>query len=123
MLYLIKDSRGNKTLIKVGRAKDIEQRMRQYKTCNPLAKLLQVATLEKGFADDENGMEKLCHFYFREKGYKNVKGTEWYQIPKGATNYYFEDIADFILTRASVFKIKNYKENPTGNKSEILKKW
>ena len=90
MLYLLKDSRGGKVLVKVGIAKDVERRMAQYKTHNPLAKLMQVATpLDCSDAVAENH----CHAYFEDMGYKNVKGTEWYQVPKGRKDYYFEDIA------------------------------
>lgn len=121
MLYLIKDSRGAKILVKVGLAKDIEQRMRQYNTCNPLAKLLQTATCQRQFTDRE--LEKLCHLYFKKVGYKNINGTEWYLVPKGRKDYYFEDIEKELgAIQYSLFQsITKYKSNPLGRKSDILK--
>ena len=92
MLYLIKDSRGNKVLIKIGIAKDINKRMKTYKTHNPYAKLLQTAYPPANLTDRET--EKICQDYFEIRGYEKVKNTEWYIVPKKTKKYFFEDITE-----------------------------
>jgi hypothetical protein len=92
MLYLIKDSRGSKVLIKIGIAKNINRRMRTYKTHNPYAKLLQVAYPSSELADRQ--IEKICQAYFEKHGYKKAKNTEWYIVPKKTKNYFFENIVE-----------------------------
>jgi hypothetical protein len=115
----MKDSRGSKTLIKVGKAKDLEKRMRSYYTHNPMAKLIQTAELNDDFTD--SNLESLCHAYFAKSGYQRVKTTEWYIIPKGMKNYFFEDIEKDLAVPGMIFKsISNYKKTPLGKKSDLL---
>lgn len=80
MLYLMMDARGKNTLIKVGRCKNLNQRLNNYRTHNPLAKL--IATLETKEIED-SFLEKICHSMFKSMNYKQVGNTEWYYIPKG----------------------------------------
>lgn len=80
MLYLIKDSRGAKTLVKVGITKDLQKRMNTYKTHNPLAKCIEIANIADGF---DSIAEGAIHSYYKRLGYTQVKNTEWYEVPKG----------------------------------------
>ena len=120
MLYLIKDSRGSKTLVKIGVAKNLEQRMRSYYTHNPCAKLLQTA-VPTVCTDKET--EKLCQMYFTSHGYKRIKTTEWYEVPKKQKDYFFEDIEKAYENNpvGNLFEsITKYKRTPLGNASELL---
>lgn len=80
MLYLIKDCRGAKTLVKVGVTKNLQKRMDMYQTHNPLAKCIEIASV----ADDcDKIAEGAIHAYYEWLGYTKIKNTEWYCVPKG----------------------------------------
>lgn len=102
MLYLIRDCRGNETLVKVGSCKSLEQRMKTYKTHNPKANLIQFtsrlteATEENSLVTSEKALEHICHQYFQQNNFKKVKGTnEWFIVPRGQKNYKFQDIQEW----------------------------
>jgi hypothetical protein len=106
----MRDSRGSKTLIKVGKAKDVAKRMSAYKTHNPLARLLETAECR----DEKDDMyEHFCHNYFELKGYIQIADTEWYLVPKKTKNYHFEDIEKALFEKGWMFtEIVKYKKNP-----------
>ena len=102
MLYLIRDCRGNETLVKIGSCKNIEQRMKTYKSHNPKANLIQFTTCPTEVTEgnswlrDEKAIENICHQYFKQNNFKKVKGTnEWFAVPKGQKNYRFQDIQEW----------------------------
>ncbi len=94
MLYLIKDSRGVKLLVKVGITKNLQKRMDTYKTHNPLAKCIEVASV---VGVNDKLAEGAIHDYYETIGYSQIKGTEWYEVPKGLKKdkgYTFEAFLD-----------------------------
>ena len=107
MLYLIKDSKHHRTLIKIGITSNIKTRVRQYKTHNPCARFLQLAEVQPEVTDSQ--AEKECHDYLWRKGYRKILSSEWFIVPKGQRDYFFEDIqADELITFRFI-EIKKFK--------------
>ena len=94
MLYLMKDSRGSKLLVKVGVTKNLQKRMDTYRTHNPLAKCIEMASVATG---EDKLAEAAIHDYYESIGYTQIKNTEWYEVPKGLKknkDYTFENFLD-----------------------------
>lgn len=122
MLYLIMDARGKDTLIKVGKCKNLNDRLNSYRTHNPLAKL--VATLETKEIED-NILENICHSMFKTMGYKQVGKTEWYYAPKGEKRKwrkigfenFDEPVVNYLLKESNdCIHVVYNKDNKTGGK-------
>lgn len=62
VVYVIEDEIEGSTLVKVGIAKDIDQRMRQYKTHNPRADLKYTMTLNGGEYEDAALVERMTFY-------------------------------------------------------------
>lgn len=107
MLYLMKDCRGTKTLVKVGITKNLQKRMDSYHTHNPLAKCIQVASVTQ---NEDKLAEAAIHNYYESLGYTQIKNTEWYEIPKGLKknkDYTFEKFLDNYSKHLFTMEITN----------------
>lgn len=71
MIYLLRSYGKNRTLLKIGYAKDLDIRLRQYKTCNPDIELLESREGDLVF-------EQELHMYFHLLGYGEAM-DEWYK--------------------------------------------
>lgn len=130
MLYMMMDARGNDTLIKVGRTKNLNKRLNSYRTHNPLAKL--VATFDSPSWDTltENILEKDCHDFFEYKcDYKRVAETEWFYVPKGNHKQMwrkqgFEPIFEKMIEHASddILHVVAKVDNKSGRKRKSATK-
>ena len=83
MIYLVKDFRFFYTDYKIGFAKNVEQRRKQYATCNSRAQFLEaIATYGK----TKHQLENALHKELKELGYDFITNelgiqTEWISLP------------------------------------------
>ena len=82
-IYLMKDEKRNYALVKAGFAKDLDKRIYQYTTHNPLCECIShVKTQEKS----GRNIEKMFHDEIVARGYEFVsavidgKHTEWFKV-------------------------------------------
>ena len=82
-IYLMRDEKRNYALIKAGFAKDLDKRIYQYTTHNPLCECIShVKTQEKS----GRNIEKMFHDEIVARGYEFVsavidgKHTEWFKV-------------------------------------------
>ena len=90
MLYMVMDSRGKDTLIKVGYTHNLKRRMASYQTHNPLVKLVATLDYDTDLLTEEFE-EQACHLELAEMGYRRISGTEWFVIPKGEKKKWRKD--------------------------------
>lgn len=99
MLYLIKLQGKDQTLLKIGHTKDLKQRIKTYKTYNPLMELLDT---QEGESKDESIIHK------RLQNYSYEGSNEWFieddNVYKIWNNYKLESNEKNILN-IKVFKI------------------
>lgn len=101
MLYLIKLNGQNQTLLKIGYTKNLEQRIKTYKTHNPLIELVDT---QQGNMVDENILHTLLEDYLFEEC------SEWFindDVVYYIWNHYkhlTEQDSDFILNM-KIFRV------------------
>lgn len=89
MLYMMLDTTRDFYLVKIGYTKDIDRRKAEYKTCNPLAKMVWKCAGSKD-------LEKAIHSEMASIG-KRISGTEWFLITE-------EDFNTFKKCGFNIFK-------------------
>ena len=86
MLYMIFDKKSDTNLVKVGRAKSIEERAKSYATHNPLAEL-------RWICQGTSGEEMRARKQILECGgqrVKKIRSNEWIEVPIEIYNHLYE---------------------------------
>ena len=102
MLYLVKLKGESQTLLKIGYTKDIDKRLKTYKTHNPLIELIDI---KEGKSIDESNLHNLLKQYsFEDSKEWFVENSEIYRIWKEYKPIISEELQNNLLD-LRVFKI------------------
>ena len=102
MLYLIKLKGETNTLLKIGYTKDIDKRLKAYKTHNPLIELVDI---KEGNTFDESCLHnKLKEYLFDNSKEWFIENEEVYNIWKNYNNKILTKEQEELILRIKIFK-------------------
>lgn len=117
MLYLIKTYGKDKELLKIGFTDNIEYRMNQYKSCNPLFEIIDTR-------DGDEVIEKLFHLRFRTNYQYTDYGKEWFwynsEIIDGFRDFTESDLLKYIWENRRLLIKEKYFSLKTPINEEVI---
>lgn len=117
MLYLIKTYGKDKELLKIGFTDNVEYRMGQYKSCNPLFEIIDTR-------DGDEVIEKLFHLRFRTDYQYTDYGKEWFwynsEIIDGFRDFTESDILEYIWENRRLLIKEKYFSLKTPINEEVI---